>query len=55
MMGEKQIESALNHLIEVASANGGHVYVVDKRKNAFALKLTEPVTIHFYGGFQNNE
>lgn len=41
----EHIEDLLNELIAAASENGGHVYIVDKRQNSFALKLTEPVMI----------
>lgn len=48
----KIIENSLNELISEAVNNGGHVYVVDKRGNTFALKLTEPIKIQFYGGYK---
>ena len=48
MADEKLIENSLNELIAKATANGGHVYVVDKKRNDFALKLTEPITIHYF-------
>ena len=51
-MTEKEIENSLNDLIAEAVNNGGHVYVVDKKHNTFALKLTEPIKIHFYGGYK---
>ena len=51
-MNEKQIEEALNALISEAVKNGGHVYVVDKKHNGFALRLTEPIRIQFYGGYK---
>ena len=51
-MTEKQIEEALNELIAEATKNGGHLYIVDKMQNAFALKLTQPVKIHFYAGYK---
>lgn len=49
---DKLIEDALNELIEEAVRNGGHLYIVDKKRNNFALRLTDPITIHFYGGFK---
>ena len=52
---EKLIENSINELIAEAVKGGGHVYVVDKKRNTFALKLTEPVTIHFYGGHKEEE
>ena len=48
----KIIENSLNELIAEAVKNGGHVYVVDKRQNTFALKLTEPIKIQYYGGYK---
>lgn len=46
------LENALNELIAQAADGGGHVYVVDKKQNTFALKLTEPIKIQFYGGYK---
>ena len=51
-MTEKQIEEALNELITEAAKNGGHLYIVDKKHNTFALKLSEPIKIQFYGGYK---
>lgn len=48
----KMIENSLNELIAEAVKNSGHVYVVDMKQNTFALKLTEPIKIHFYGGYK---
>lgn len=48
----KLIENSINELIAEAVKGGGHVYVVDGKRNTFALKLTEPVKIHFYGGYK---
>lgn len=48
----KALEDALNELISKAVEGGGHVYVVDKRSNTFALKLTEPIRISYYGGYK---
>lgn len=48
----KITENSLNELISEAVKNGGHVYVVDKRQNTFALRLTEPIKIQFYGGYK---
>lgn len=50
----KSLESSLNELISEAVSGGGHVYVVDKRGNTFALKLTEPIKIQFYGGYKGD-
>ena len=53
-MNEKQLDEALNELIEIAANNGGHLYIVDKKHNAFALKLTEPIKIKFYAGYKGD-
>lgn len=54
MADEKEIENSLNELIAEAVKNGGHVYVVDQKCNTFALKLTEPIKIQFYGGYKGD-
>ncbi len=54
MSEEKLIEDSLNELIAEAVKNGGHVYVVDKKRNNFALRLTEPIKIQFYGGYKGD-
>lgn len=51
-MTANQIEEALNELIAEATKNGGHLYIVDKMQNAFALKITQPVKIQFYAGYK---
>lgn len=48
----KLIENSLNELIAEAVKNKGYVYVVDKKQNDFVLRLTEPITIKFYGGYK---
>ena len=48
----KIIENSLNDLIAKAIENGGHVYIVDKKQNSFALRLETPIKIHFYGGYK---
>lgn len=48
----KMIENSLNELITEAAKNGGFVYVVDRKQNSFALKLTEPIKISCYGGYK---
>lgn len=53
-MEAQEIEKALNELIAKAQEHGGHVYIVDKLQNTFALKLTEPVKINYYGGYKEN-
>lgn len=50
-MEAQEIEKALNELIAKSQEHGGHVYIVDKLQNTFALKLTEPVKINYYGGY----
>lgn len=50
-MEAQELEKALNELIAKSQQNGGHVYIVDKLQNTFALKLTEPVKINYYGGY----
>ena len=44
----ENIENSINELITVAADRGGHVYIVDKKRNRFALRLTEPVKIVAY-------
>jgi hypothetical protein len=51
----KFIEDSVNEIIAEAINNGGHVYVVDRKGNTFALKLTGPIKIQFYGGFKEGE
>ena len=54
MPDEKLIENSLNELIAEAVKGGGHVYVVDKKHNSFALRLTEPIKIQFYAGYKGD-
>lgn len=54
-MKAEELEKALNSLIEQAEEHGGHVYIVDREQNAFALKLTRAVKINFYGGYNERE
>ena len=54
---KKQVEiteNSLNELIAEAEKNGGHVYVVDRKQNSFALRLTQPIKIQFYGGYKGD-
>ena len=44
----ENIENSLNDLIAVAAKRGGHVYIVDKKRNRFALRLQEPVKVVAY-------
>ena len=50
-----ELENALNELISEATENGGHVYIVDKKQNAFALKFKAPIKIQFYGGYKGEQ
>lgn len=43
-----QAEQALNELIKECRDNGGFVWIVDKRHNNFAIRLTEEVRISSY-------
>ena len=52
MEDEKMIENSINELIAEAVKNGGHVFIVDKKRNNFALRLTEPIKIQFYAGYK---
>lgn len=47
-MDIKEIENALNELINKASESNGFVWIVDKRHNNFAVRLTEPVSLRAY-------
>jgi hypothetical protein len=46
------IRARIDEMIAEAVQNGGHVYVTDKKHNTFALRLTEPIKIQFYGGYK---
>lgn len=48
----KEIEEAFNELIKKCAANGGHVYIVDRRKNSFILRITESIKIQVYEGYK---
>ena len=50
-MEAQELEKALNELIAKSQEHGGHVYIVDKLQNTFALKLTESIKINYYGGY----
>ena len=45
MLETEEIQTALNKLINLCAKQGGHVYIVDKQQNRFALRLTEEVKI----------
>ena len=45
MLETEEINTALNKLINLCAKQGGHVYIVDKKQNIFALRLTEAVKI----------
>ena len=49
----KEAEDLLNELISSAVSGNGHVYVVDRKNNKFALRLTEPIKISYFGGANN--
>lgn len=48
----KEIEAAINELITKCAENGGHIYIVDRKKNSFILRLTEPIRISVYEGYK---
>lgn len=43
-----ELQTALNELITLCAKSGGHVFIVDKRQNNFALRLTEEVKIQAF-------
>lgn len=43
-----EIENALNELIEKAACCEGFVWIVDKKGNNFALRLSAPVKLRAY-------
>lgn len=49
----QEAEDLLNELITEAVKGGGHVYVVDRKNNKFALRLTDPIKISYFGGYNN--
>lgn len=51
----EHIENSINELISVAAERGGHVYIVDKKRNRFALRLQEPVKVLAYIPKDRNE
>ena len=38
MLETEEIQTALNKLINLCAKQGGHVYIVDKQQNRFALE-----------------
>ena len=44
----EKAEQALNELIKECRDKGGFVWIVDKRHNNFAIRLTEEVRISSY-------
>ena len=48
----KFLEDSINEMIAEAVKGGGHVYVVDKKQNSYALKLTEPIKFQCFGGYK---
>ena len=49
------IAQSLNELIREAAKNGGFVYIVDKKRNNFVLRLTEEVNSKAVDGFRAEE
>lgn len=43
-----KLENALNELIEKAACSDGYVWIVDKKGNNFAVRLTAPVKLRAY-------
>lgn len=41
----KEIENALNELIQKATESGGFVWIVDKKQNDFAVRLKKPIRL----------
>lgn len=48
----KEVEKALNELITKCAENGGHIYIIDRKKNSFILRITEPIRISVYEGYK---
>ena len=48
MTESEEIAEALNNLIRRCAKSGGHIFIVDKRQNNFALRLTEDIKINTY-------
>lgn len=49
------IAQSLKELIREATKNRGYVYIVDKKRNNFVLRLTEEVNIKTIDGFRAEE
>lgn len=47
-MDIKEIENALNELVEKAVSCEGFVWIVDKKGNNFAIRITTPVKLRAY-------
>lgn len=45
MNESEKLSEEMNALIDSCKKAGGHVYIVDKNQNRFALRLTEPVNV----------
>jgi hypothetical protein len=45
MSENEKLSEELNELIAKCKKAGGHVYIVDKMQNRFALRLTESVNV----------
>ena len=48
------LEDSLNETIIQAANNGGHIWIVDKRGNTFAIKITAPIKIQVYAGYKGD-
>jgi hypothetical protein len=51
----KEIEEAFNELVTKCAENGGHIYIVDRKKNSFILRITEPIRISVYEGYKGEK
>ena len=48
----KFLEDSINEAIAELTKGGGFLYVVDRRQNDFAIKLTEPIHLTFFEGYK---
>lgn len=48
----KFLEDSINEVIVELKEKGGFLYVVDRRQNDFAKKLTEPIHLTFFEGYK---
>ena len=47
-ISKEQVEKALNDLINECNTKGGFVWIVDKKGNDFALRLTKDIKLTAY-------